>query len=67
MSYVIKRTTGKPGEEVVRYYVRLTAFGQMFQTIDLAHHYETVEEAEAVIEEDDLEDLIGEIEIIEID
>ena len=39
----------------------------MFQTIDLAHHYETVEEAEAVIEEDDLEDLIGEIEIIEID
>ena len=67
MSFMIKRTTGEPGKEVVRYYVRMTGFGQMFQTMDIARRYDTYEEAEAVIEEDDLRDLAGEIEIIEVD
>lgn len=66
MSFLIKRTTNSQNGEIVRYFMRATAMGPMFQTIDLARHFDTYEDAVSVIEGEYLRDFPGEIEVVEI-
>lgn len=65
MSYFIQRTTVTGGIPCTRYFMRATAMGPMFQTIDLAKAFDTLEEAVECIEEEELDLLDGELEVVE--
>lgn len=51
MHYIIRRTTSFGGKDTVFYYVKQTILGPMFNLRNMAKEFDTIEEAEAVIEE----------------
>lgn len=65
MSALIKRTTVTDGKPTVCYYMQMTVFGPMFQSKDLAKHFASADEARECIEEEELEQLDGWLEIVE--
>lgn len=65
MSFYIQRTTVTNGIPCTRFFMRATAMGPMFQTLDLAKAFSTREEAMECIEDEELNELDGKLEVVE--
>lgn len=65
MSFYIQRTTVTNGKPYTFYFMRMTGMGPMFQTVDIAKAFPTREAALECIDDEDLEQLDGVLEIVE--